>query len=112
MVDFKSLGHNLRKIRVDAALSQEEMAERCSCCGSYIGKIENGKALPSLEMIVKIANVLDTTVDVLLMGVPQKAESAVMRDMEERLNRLPAATRKEACQSLSNLLGIIERLHN
>ena len=78
MVDFKSLGHNLRKIRVDAALSQEELAERCSCCGSYIGKIENGKALPSLEMIVKIANVLDTTVDVLLMGVPQKTESAVM----------------------------------
>lgn len=112
MVDFKSLGHNLRKNRVEAALSQDELAELCGCCGSYIGKIENGKALPSLEMIVKIANVLNTTVDTLLMGAPQKTETAMMRDMEERISRLPTAVRKEACQSLSNLLSIIEGLHN
>ena len=43
MVDFKSLGHNIRKYRVEAALSQDELAEACGCCGSYIGKIENGK---------------------------------------------------------------------
>ena len=111
MVDFKSLGHNLRKYRIEAALSQDELAEQCGCCGSYIGKIENGRALPSLEMIVKIANVLETTVDVLLMGAPQKTESAMMRDMEDRINRLPTASRKDACQSLSNLLSIIEGLH-
>lgn len=111
MVDFKSLGHNIRKNRIEAAMSQDELAEKCGCCGSYIGKIENGKSLPSLEMIVKIANALDATVDQLLMGSSPRTESAIMRDMEERINRLPTATRKEACQSLSNLLSIIEGLH-
>lgn len=112
MVDFKSLGHNIRKYRTNASLSQDELAELCGCCGSFIGKIENGKSLPSLEMIVKIANALDVTVDQLLLGAPHKSETSIMRDMEERINRLPTATRIEACQSLSNLLSIIEGLHN
>lgn len=111
MVDFESLGHNIRKNRIEAALSQDELAEKCGCCGSFIGKIENGKSLPSLEMIVKIANALDTTVDQLLSGSPSKTELTIMRDMEERINRLPSATRRDACQSLSNLLSIIEGLH-
>ena len=112
MVDFKSLGHNIRKYRVEAALSQDELAEVCGCCGSYIGKIENGKSLPRLEIIIKIADALDTTVDHLLSDKPPKTELSILRDMEERLQRLPTATRIDACRSLSNLLSIVEDLHN
>lgn len=112
MVDFKSLGHNIRKYRVEAALSQDELAEACGCCGSYIGKIENGKSLPSLEIIVKLADALDTTVDHLLSDKPPKTELSILRDMEERLQRLPSTTRIDACRSLSNLLSIVEDLHN
>jgi hypothetical protein len=55
---------------------------------------------------------LDTTVDHLLSDKPPKTELSILRDMEERLQRLPSATRIDACRSLSNLLSIVEDLHN
>ena len=112
MVDCKFLGQNIRKYRIEASLSQDELAETCGCCGSFIGKIENGRSLPSLDMIVKIANALNVTVDQLLLDSPYKAELTYMREIDERINRLPPATRIEVCKSLSDLMSIIEGLHN
>lgn len=111
MVDFKSLGQNVRIKRTQAKMSQEKLAEKCGCCGSYIGKIENNNSLPSLEMIAKIADVLGVTIDQLVQGSDYKPESAFMREVEERIDRLPAPVRQDICQMVSNLLDIIEGLH-
>lgn len=111
MVDFQYLGHNIREYRLKAKLSQDKLAELSGCCGSFIGKIENGKSLPSLDMVSKIAATLGVSAEQLLLGTPNKQKSGYMLEIEERINRLPAATQLEACESLSNLLSIIEGLH-
>lgn len=111
MVDFQYLGHNVREYRLKANLSQDKLAELSGCCGSFIGKIENGKSLPSLDMVSKIAAALGVSAQQLLLETPNKQKSGYMQEIEERINRLPAATQIEACESLSNLLSIIEGLH-
>lgn len=112
MMDFKHLGINIRKYRLAAQMSQDQLAELSGCCGSFIGKIENGKSLPSLDMVSKIAIALNVPIEQLLLATPEKPKSGFILELEERINRLPASTQIEACKSLSDLLNIIEQLHN
>ena len=111
MVEFQNLGQNIRRYRQRANLSQEKLAEMCECCGSFIGKIENGKSLPSLDMLSKIAVSLSVSAEQLLLEGPCKQKNRCLQELEERINRLPAAAQIEACESLSNVLSIIEGLH-
>lgn len=112
MVDFEYLGRNVRYYRIAAKMSQDQLAELSGCCGSFIGKIENGKSLPSLDMVSKIAIALNVPIEQLLLATPDKPKPGFILELEERINRLPASTQIEACESLSNLLGIIEKLHS
>lgn len=52
-------GETLRKIRIDAELSQEELAERAGIDRSYLGGIERGEHNLALINIIKIANALN-----------------------------------------------------
>ena len=111
MLDYKALGKNIRKYRIRAGLRQEDLAEKCDCSNSHIGQVENARTIPSLEMVLNIANALDVTVDQLLIASIDHAEVVFLREMEERIRKLPTATKIMACDELSNLLAIIERVH-
>jgi transcriptional regulator with XRE-family HTH domain len=50
--------HNLRSLRQKANLSQIELSLNCNMGINYIGEIENGRKFPSVQLIQKIANVL------------------------------------------------------
>lgn len=110
-IDGVILGNNIRKYRNHALMRQEDLAERCDCSNSYIGQIENGRAYPSLRLTVKIANALNVTVDQLLIDSIDNTELIFLREMESRINKLPTSTKIIACEELSNLLLIIERIH-
>lgn len=112
MVDYIALGQNIRKYRTLAGLRQEDLAELCDCSNSHIGQVENARTIPSLEMVVTIANALKVTVDQLLLASISHAELVYLREMEDRIKKLPTATKIMACEELSNLLLIIERVHN
>lgn len=49
---------NLRRIREEHGLSQEELSYECDLDRTYIGKIERGERTPSLETIDLICEVL------------------------------------------------------
>lgn len=111
MVDYSALGQNIRKYRTVAGLRQEDLAEKCNCSNSHIGQVENARTIPSLDMVVAIANALNVTVDQLLIASIDHAELVYLREMEKRIKKLPTATKIIACDELSNLLLIIERVH-
>jgi transcriptional regulator with XRE-family HTH domain len=67
-MDFISLGINIKKLRNDAGLTQDELADKAGCSARQISDLENGKANPSLEIIVSIANTLGVGVDRLVHG--------------------------------------------
>lgn len=49
---------NLKYYRNEKGFSQEKLAESCDCATGTIGCIECGKAMPSFDMIDKIAAAL------------------------------------------------------
>ncbi len=55
-------GTCVRSLRQQMGLSQVEFAERCGFYQTYLSRIENGKANPTLNAVEVIANALDLTV--------------------------------------------------
>jgi transcriptional regulator with XRE-family HTH domain len=52
------LAKNVRNMRKEIGLSQEELAFECEIDRTYISKVERGIANPSLLVLFKISNVL------------------------------------------------------
>lgn len=57
------LTNNVRRIRISSDLTQEELAERVSCTRQTINSIEKDRYNPSLELALKIADVLQTDIN-------------------------------------------------
>jgi transcriptional regulator with XRE-family HTH domain len=55
------LGIIIRSLRVEANLSQEELAARCGLHRTYIGSIERGEKTITIETAQKLARAFDIT---------------------------------------------------
>lgn len=67
-LNYKLIGRRVKEARRQKQISQAELAERIDTSVSYISHIETGKKKASLESLVRIANVLESTVDYMLNG--------------------------------------------
>lgn len=56
------LGKNIKARRKAMGLTQQELAEKIDMSLNFIGKIEVAFSKPSLETLIQIAEVLNTTV--------------------------------------------------
>jgi transcriptional regulator with XRE-family HTH domain len=65
-------GHNVRRIRTEAGLSQEELAYRAKLHRTYISSIERGQRNVSVENIFAIADALKVPPGDLLNPVGSK----------------------------------------
>ncbi len=65
-IDYRSLGSRIRFFRRERGLSQEELAELVNSSKNHIGYIETGKRAASLLLVVRIANVLEVSLEDLL----------------------------------------------
>lgn len=54
-----SIGENIKKYRNKIGLSQKELGERLSVSQAMVAQYENGKRVPKVETIQKIANALN-----------------------------------------------------
>ena len=103
-MDFKVLGKNIRKYRRLAEITQEQLAEFCDCCHSHLGAIEQGKVNVSVELLVKIANVLRVTADQLLTTNYVAPELSLLKEIEERMKRLSTVQKIEICDLFNTIL--------
>ena len=72
----KQLGACIRELRLQTGQSQVVFGERCGFYQTYLGRIENGDAKPTLNAIEVIANALGMTVFELLDRLRERALSA------------------------------------
>lgn len=54
-----NFGAKLRKIRIENGLSQDDLAKKINCASNSVSQWENNRRQPDIEMINKIANILD-----------------------------------------------------
>jgi len=62
----KIMAANLRKMRTDKGLSQEELAFQCGVHRTYVSGVERGVRNPTITIVAKIADALDVPASALL----------------------------------------------
>ena len=66
-VNCTSLGKRISFYRSKSNLSQEALAAKINCSREHIVRIENGTKIPSISVLVEIANTLSVSADELLL---------------------------------------------
>jgi len=103
---MSSFGKKLRKCREAKGLSQSEVAKLLNTNHSIIGKYERDEVKPTVDVVKRLAEVLDTTVGFL---TGESAEMNVLKDpgMLKRLNDLVCLPQKDRDGILYALDGLL-----
>mgnify|MGYP000059048534 FL=1 len=67
-LDFKVIGMKIKERRQSLGITQEYIANILDVNPSHVSNIERGRANPSLTALVKIANILECSVDYFIGG--------------------------------------------
>jgi transcriptional regulator with XRE-family HTH domain len=62
-------GRNVSRLRSDAGLSQDKLAEKADLDRTYLSGIERGVRNPGIKTVLRLARALDVSVDRLCKGV-------------------------------------------
>lgn len=101
---------NLRRIRKARGLTQKELAEQVDVTESMIGMIENEKRSPSFELLLKLGEALDCSVDDLLRAekIPVAMNGNGLSKDEVELIRYYRASSDETQNAMLQLLRSAE----
>lgn len=65
-MDKLAMGDRIKEVRKKQKLTQEQLAERLDVSVEFIGQIERGLKLPSMQVFIKLIEVLNVSADYLL----------------------------------------------
>lgn len=57
------IGENIRQLRKERGLSQEQLALRAEINASYMGQVERGEKNPTIDVLSKIAHALQKPIE-------------------------------------------------
>lgn len=101
---------NLKKIRKDKGYTQEILAEKLNVVRQIVSKWEKGLSLPDVDMLSKIANVLETDVNILLDGqITTTDQSEIVKQLAKINEQLTIKNRryKKIMKTIAIILLII-----
>src|SRR5664279_6303854 len=78
------LAHSIRSLRLRNGLSKRQLALRMSVPRTYVSKIENEKATPTLSSLERLARALEVTVPYLLSGGERTRQEEVNELMKDQ----------------------------
>lgn len=86
-IDYAKLGLKIKEIRISKGLTQDTLAEMVSCNTSHISNVENNHTKVSLNVLLAIANALNTSIDYLLSDQYENSslalDNAILRAIKD-----------------------------
>lgn len=79
---MKTLGYRLKSLRKNMQLTGEEFGAKMNVSKPTVSLWESDKRTPNAEMLQKIANFFDVSVDYLLIGKPNTTNDSYYYDSE------------------------------
>ncbi|HEX6502151.1 MAG TPA: helix-turn-helix transcriptional regulator [Terriglobales bacterium] len=79
-----NLAASIRSLRLRNGLSQRQLAMRMSVPRTYVSKIENEKATPTLSSLERLARALEVTVPDLLSGGERNRQEEIRELMQDQ----------------------------
>ena len=103
-----NLAASIRSMRLRNGLSQRQLATRMSVPRTYVSKIENEKATPTLSSLERLARALEVTVPDLLSGGERNRQEEIRDLMQDQFiaELLPFVTQLNGMQMSSVLTQV------
>lgn len=79
---------NIKYYREQRSISQTQLAIFCDCGTGTIGGIESGKAKPSFDMIIRIAEALQVSPADLFARDITKSKSQIKSELKEKFSAI------------------------
>ena len=100
------LQENIKKIRKERGLTQEELAIRVNVVRQTVSKWEKGQSVPDADLLQKIAEVLEVSVSQLL---GQEKEMEHRNEIAEQLSRIneQLAVRNRRSKRIWTTVGVV-----
>jgi len=94
-INYEELGLKIKKIRQENGLTQDKLAEMVSCNTSHISNIENNHTKVSLNVLLAIANVLNTSIDYLLSEQYENLSLALDNEIMREISNFDIEAKKQ-----------------
>lgn len=94
-------GEQLRKVRTEKKLTQEQVASKLNVSRQAVSNWENNKNLPDLEMVVSLSKTFDLSLDQLILGGRDK------NNMTEKLIKDGSETRRAKMNLIAIIIGAV-----
>lgn len=101
---FDTIGKNIKKFRLEKKLRQEDLAEKTELSSNYIGMVERGEKIPSLETFVKILNALEISADMVLNDVVDTAYIVKHSLIDDKLSNLSSEDKDRIYDVIDTLI--------
>lgn len=73
---MRDIGKNIRSARTRKGMTQDALAEQLHVSRQTVSNYETGRSRPDIDMLLSIAEALETDVSVLLYGAPVPPEKS------------------------------------
>lgn len=90
----RAFGETVRRLRIDAGLSQEKLAEKARVSRNFEGSVERGESSLSLDVAERFAKALRLTLAQLLMEAERAGADGRPKDTRKRLPRAARPLRR------------------
>lgn len=87
-MDKNILGSRIRSARKEKGFTQEELAEKVDISLAYMGEIERGVKYPSMNVFIKLVEVLDVSADYLMRDKLETGKVHVFNDITRKMEHL------------------------
>lgn len=100
-MEYEEIGRRMAEKRKRLRLTQTEVEARIGVSRKYLSNIEHGRSIPSIDVLMQIADVLHMTPNELLLGAASVRKEAVGSEQQEdalaeNIRRLPEQKQKVA----------------
>lgn len=108
-LDYKEIGRRIAFKRKNKGLTQRQVCELADIGDKYLSTIEIAKSKPSVEVLSKICQVIDTSVDYVLFGNLDQNDK---KDSDELYNLISILSPSDRKLMISFLEFLNEKRNN
>ena len=106
---LESIGKHISEFRHLRKLRQEDLAEITGLSTNYIGAVERGEKIPSLETFIDILNALSISADMVLSDVLQEGYQVKATKLSDQIKDLPVKDQKRIFDVIEMLIKHVKR---
>lgn len=85
-IKYEQIGERIRSRRNQLKLTQQQICTKIDTTQTHYSNIENGKTGLSLEMLLKLCEILDVSADYILTGKVENKNESLLVEYYNKLN--------------------------